>query len=340
MKIVYLYNWKNGLKSALPSDTLWGNLCWGLLYLFGEDTLQKFLNSYNSEQPELIISSTFPYYQTSKYKKLFFPKPLLPLSTSDKLPLESNQTVQEKIQNMSQRKKLKKYQHIEYNDFQKILSNSYNIQNVALEKAPTLVNYSITRNTINRFSGGTLKKEDTGQLFVEDFYFIDTQIDYSYSETTDYTNEVLEDGLFFLCHDKTEGKLEAVLRLLSHWGIGGNKTIGKGIFELRIEEIELMEPQNANAMINLSLYHPTQEELKYYKSQNLLFHYQLEMRKGYYGKEMIENKYEKKPLFYFKEGSLFPLLEKEYYGKNVIELEKIHRYGMPLMIKIFVSNSI
>lgn len=326
MKIVYLYNWKNGVKSSLPSDTLWGNLCWGFLYLYGESTLLDFLKSYEGEKPNLIMSSAFPYYITQNQEvKLFFPKPCYPLNEQN-LEVESNE---DKIQKMVERKKLKKIQWVEYSLWKQLIQDQYREEDFKNTiQAPKLFSSSITRNTIDRINGGTLQKGKHGQLFVEDYYLLELQ---NPPET-----ELQEIGLFFLCQDHTEGKLEAVLRLLSHWGIGGNKSIGKGIFEFRMEDFEIFEPQNANAMMNLSLYYPLQEELKFYKNHSKLFQYQLEIRKGYYG-ELIDGKYQKQPLFYFKEGSIFPLLPKDYYGQNVIELNRVHRYGMPLMLKFFVN---
>ncbi len=327
MKIVFLYNFKNGIKSPLPSDTLWGNLCWAMLYLYGEDTLTDFLNSYQSPQPQWILSSTFPYYkQENQKEKLFFPRPSMPLKSYDEIQnSHQNLSKLEKIQALSKRKEIKDIQFLEYHFFQALILGEEKTDNLPKDLVPKLVPFSMTRNTINRFSGGSLQKDGEGQLFTQEYFFIH------------YNQEMLsEKGLFFLCHDFSDGKLEACLRFLSHWGIGGNKTIGKGNFEFRVENFEFQEPQNPNALMNLTLYHPDPDEIQYYKSQPKNFSYQLIMRKGFFGKN-INGKYEKKPLFFFKEGSIFPYMEKQNFGKNIIELEKVHRYGMPLMIKIFIN---
>lgn len=327
MKIVFLYNFHYGIKSPLPSDTLWGNLCWAMYYLYGENTLIEFLNAY-SYQPPLILSSTFPYYKEFNQKeKLFFPRPSLPLKSFESIQSQNQKLNKlEKIQQLATRKEQKNIEFVEYDFFQNLILGKENTENLPKSLVPILKPSSLTRNTINRIQGGTLEIKETGQLFTQEFYYLQLN-----------KENISEIGLFFVCKDNTEGKLEACLRLLSHWGIGGNRTIGKGYFEFRIENFEIQEPQNPNALLNLSLYHPNHEEITYYKTQPELFVYQLVMRKGYFG-EKIGNKYEKLPLFFFKEGSLFPLLEKEFYGKNVQELGKVHRYGMPLMLKIFVNN--
>ncbi|GIV43256.1 MAG: hypothetical protein KatS3mg035_0379 [Bacteroidia bacterium] len=306
-----------------------GQFMLALLYLYGEKHLSDFLESYQTATPELIVSSTFPYYkQTDTH--LFFPMPLLLSANFENIsPSESHSGTYQKIQAMIRRKEYKKIQFLDFGSFQKIISGENPesfLEKVSLMQFPQLVPFSITRNTINRFSGGTLEVNKEGQLFTEDYYIL------QYS-----SEDVQEKGLFFLCHDHTEGKLEACLRLLSHWGIGGNRSIGKGNFHFKIEDFHIQEPQNPNALMNLSLYHPTDEEISYYKQNSQTFVYQLLTRRGFFG-ELINKKFQKKPLFYFKEGSVFPFLHRDSYGKNVIELDKVHRYGMPLMIKVLVNN--
>ncbi|HXH17927.1 MAG TPA: type III-A CRISPR-associated RAMP protein Csm4 [Chitinophagales bacterium] len=336
MKIIELYNLKGGLKSPLPSDTLWGNICWAIKYLYGDNDLTGFLDSYSTDQPALIVSSSFPFVRQKAQTIRFFPRPILPFKPFDDIQKKNkDKPLAEKITDMSTRKDQKDITLLDQSFFEKVIQGQADYEDMPSFKLPRIVATSITRNTIDRLRGGTLEINNTGQLFTEDEYFI------QYSSGDDEKEEA-ETGLFFLALDKTDGKLEAALRLLSHIGIGGNRSIGKGAFDFSVNDFEISEPAHPNALINLSLYVPADDELGYYKQHTLLFNYQLEQRKGYYG-ELQNGVYEKNPVVYFKEGAVFPLPEqqKPVYGKNITENNgayPVHRYGIGFMLKIFIDE--
>lgn len=336
MKIVELYNLQSGLKSPMPSDTLWGNICWAIKYLYGDSKLQEFLNSYSSDTPELIISSSFPFVKTGNKTTRFFPRPLLPHKPHDYIRKKTDEkTLSEKIQDMVKRKDQKDVLFLEQSFFEEVLNGKTDYENMPSFKSPKMFANSITRNTINRLRGGTLEINGTGQLFTEDEFFIH----YTADDKEDEKNEV---GLFFLAIDNSNGKLEGALRLLSHIGIGGNRSIGKGAFDFSVHDFKINEPAHPNALLNLSLYHPAIDDIKYYKQHPWLFNYQLEQRKGYYG-ELQNGVYEKNPVVYFMEGSVFPIPEqqKPFYGKNITENNgayPVHRYGIGFMFKMFIDE--
>jgi CRISPR-associated protein Csm4 len=57
--------------TTLRGDTLFGQICWAILYEFGKDTLSKLLKPYREgEKPFLIVSDAFP--------KGYLPKPNMP----------------------------------------------------------------------------------------------------------------------------------------------------------------------------------------------------------------------------------------------------------------------
>lgn len=333
-KIIYLSNITNGLKSPLPSDTLWGNICWAIKWLYGDEDLKIFLDSYMNGTPQLLISSSFPFLKKSNNTTCFFPRPILPHKSFDYiLSRNEHKTLSEKIQGMVKRKEQKDIWFLEESYFEKVLAGTADYDELPVFNAPKLFAHSITRNTIDRLRGGTLEINGTGQLFTEDEFFIQGPVN----------DESTESGLFFLSIDNTGGKLEAALRLLGHIGIGGNRSIGKGSFEFHMEDFEISEPAYANAMLNLSLYIPTKDELSQYLQQPFLFNYHLEQRKGFYG-EVINGTYEKHSLTYFKEGSVFPIIhnEKNFYGKNILNKNSgpylPHRYGFGFMIKMFINE--
>lgn len=338
MKIIYLYP-KSTFRTILRSDTLWGILCWGIRNVYGNNELECILNSYTQRNPEFIISSTFPFFEINGNKYHFLPKPNLP-ETYQAL---NNITRKEKIQSAKQRKKIKKIQFLELNDYQIFIAIPQQrqdiIKNIAFNKQEysiSIKSESISHNTINRLKGGTLKlNNESGQLFHVDEYFIQLIS----AEKEDNFDVDMPKGLFFLVKGNTE-KLEGALRFLNHIGYGGDRNTGKGKFYYEIKDFNIQEPEDYNAVTNLSLYYPTEYEIKQFKG-NPLFNYQIEERQGFLGFNNNYNNSLKPITSMFVEGSVFPKINQEFYGQNKIVIPKsekidynVFQFGYGFMIKI------
>jgi len=339
MKIIYLKP-LSGYATPLRSDTLWGLLCWGIRHLWGEEGkegLAAFLDACHEGTPPFVVSSTFPCKKYDKDWIPFFPNPL-------PFPDGYDADLEEARINAKLRKQYKKaYTYVNLVDFTNILQGSLTAKQLRqrlrdihdeeeklvkegkskLDRpiTPTEINqtvpraedFSMTHNTINRLRGGTLdlpvdggaEDEKAGQLFHSDeFYWSDKYADPHQDSNT---------GIFFLADGPDMSKLEAVLRLYRHWGFGADRTAGKGFFETEVYDFDFAQPTDANAMLNLSLFRPQQEELKALdeaaKDENKVrsFRYRIELREGWVGGDGIYQR--KTPHRYFTEGSVFPLLE-------------------------------
>ncbi len=356
LKVVYLYNFQGGLKSLLPSDTLWGNWASTIPMLFEHSTLQHFLNSYSdnsSDPPQLIISSSFPFYQHNNKTFRFYPIPHLPFSSNNNTDSQSKN-----FSYLQNRKKIKNINYIPESVFKKILSSQIKTLNELISELenfeketfhyPQIKTYDIIKNTIDRLHGGTLEKNGKGQLFTETEFHIN-----SASETI----QLEKTGLFFFAIDNTNGNLEKILNLLRIIGIGGNRSIGKGKFDYQIQEFDIndlyqnqnLSTSNPKSIINLSLYNPTPDELNnlvLQNSNNINLNYQLIKRQGYFGPSNAPN-FIKPPIYYFKESSIFPLNSTKistkdfskkhinFIGKNIIFSNNIHQYGLGLTLNIY-----
>ena len=160
-------------------------------------------------------------------------------------------------------------------------------------------------------------------------------------------------GLFFLVKGEKIDKLYGALRLLRHNGIGGERNTGQGFFDFEIQEtdFELKEPEDFNAVTNLSLYYPNQNsnELETFKKVPDFFNYQLEDRQGKIG-FLKYNKFDKYATTMFKEGSVFPVNKAnthEIFGtnrdvrpdENRNEIpHSIYQYGFGFMIKLKIAE--
>lgn len=357
MKIIYLKP-LSGYATPLRSDTLWGMLCWGIRHIWGETGLVAFLDDCNTGNPPFVVSSAFPYKQYGTDRVPFFPNPIA-------FPNEHQDNKEESLISAELRKKYRKaFAYVNLDDFSAIIKGELTARNLRQrlrdiydeekrladeatrngkpreervislneveQTAPYLENFSMTHNTINRLRGGTLDLpvdggapgEMAGQLFHSpEHYWTDKYADPDQESNT---------GIFFLADGPDTGKLEAVLRLFRHWGFGADRTSGKGFFDAYIpdEDFTFPLPGDANAMLNLSLFRPTDAESKTfdgYDADDARFHYRIELREGWVGADGFYLR--KTPNRYFSEGSVFPLLQLPQYrhlGGLVKQFEKPH----------------
>lgn len=307
MKIIYLKP-KSSFRNNLRSDTLWGLLCWGINNIFGESKLKDFINSYNEGGNVLKVSSAFPYINVNGKRNLYFPKPILkPIDINNYLDFYKITSKSNRSQVISKLKSFKKVKYINENAFFDLLNGRIteyelftntqiwdnNDINVSIKSV------DIMHNTINRLTNTTLE----GNLYIDSEIFAKNA------------------GLFFLLDGSIDqiNMVTAALRFYSHIGFGGDAAIGKGYFDIQIEDYNLTINKNANSFITLSLYSPVQNETIEFKKHPNLCWYELETRKGKYGGQHIKDtNFWKDSVLMFKEGSVFPNLNKTNYGINKI----------------------
>jgi CRISPR-associated protein Csm4 len=340
MKIVYLKP-KSGYRTSLRSDTLWGMICWAIRDLYGVEKLEALIESYQGGNRSAVqpfyISSAFPFKQVGKSKNCYFPMPQLPVREEDYQSLKGENFEAQK-EELRKLKKERKKHLIEQYLFEKIIKGEQSDNDIE-DKAPHQETLAVTHNTIDRIKGSTLELKGQGQLFhVEENFLLDKDNESKNQETV---------GLFFLAKGDLT-LLEAALRYLEHTGIGGDKGIGKGNFEITVEDFELSEPADYNAMVNLSLYTPIKTETEIWQnSKSEFLNYTITDRQGKVGGLALNKKnIWKEVVTMFKEGSSFPKVEeKTVFGENrIVKNEKdgvvpfnISHYGMAFMVKMKIQ---
>ncbi len=315
MKVVYLFP-KSPLKTELHSDTLFGIICWAIRLIYDEKVLEDLLEKLYNRTPPFLISSCFPftYHDLDQIKHHYLPKPILPVSANEK-----------------EYKKLNKCTHVSEEVFNEIINakrfyNDYlNDESLwkELENDFQIQHHETIHNSINRLSDTTEK----GGL-------------YSFSE-----KQFRETGLYFLVQGQELDKLQAALAFLSHYGFGGDTSIGKGSFRVKMADCQFLEePDNGNCFVNLSLYVPEQSEIDGIKNNKELAYYDLMSRSGKLAGELASTgKYAKRPVITFSEGSVLPNFKQkqDYYGKTLIIHKKddltdynVYYYGYSFAIKM------
>jgi len=335
MKIVYLEP-RSSYRNNLRSDTLWGLICWGIKTVFSEQKLEEFIEEHK-EKP-VKISSVFPFKVNSKdsnKKKLFFPRPILqPLNLNHFFESKGIDKKSERAQFIADLKKFKKVKFVEKSTFEKFLEGELNETEFFLNKSlwekenDFFKKEDILHNSINRLTNTTYSSSDDKRASL-------------YSTTETY---ISNGGLFFLIDGTPEQieLIEASLRFYSHVGFGGDSSIGKGYFKISVDDCELPESDNSDAFVTLSLFLPNDDELAEFQNDKSRVWYELEARKGKFGGQFVKiNRFWKESVLMFKEGSVFPNLNKSFYGKikTVMSQEEngmfdVYHYGVAFDLPI------
>ncbi len=274
---LHLSRGKSGLDESydvLHSDTLKSALFVCAMQLYDnqidrENFLEKFT-----------ISSGFPFNEN----ELFFPKPAL-------LPESFKATDTDDI------KKIKKIKYISQSLFENLLQGNFEpfskndiyesdfLSDKKLDKKP-FQNEVVQRVTVSR------SYENEGDTFYTDRIFFGRNC-----------------GLFVLLNtdnQEVKEKIKAAFRLLGDNGIGSDKSVGNGQFEMEwIDDFELAEAEKPTHQIAMSLYLPTKEETEKLNLEDSA--YSLIKRGGYIANpdDFNNSVLRKKSIYMFSEGAVF-----------------------------------
>jgi CRISPR-associated protein Csm4 len=278
------------IDEMLHSDTIKNALFVCAKQLFGDEIKETFFNDF-------LISSAFPYFKND----FFFPKPFL------KLPLKI------KDADKTEAKKLKKLQWIEKSLFENVITgketeickNDFSKDGKFLSKQ-----FSKSDDKEKRI---VYKIEETQRVRIK----YDDDAEPFYSSRIHFAKE---SGLYVLIKTENQVFYNKILKpafcVLGSNGIGSYKHLGNGQFEPEFvsDSYTIFFPQNATHQMCLSLFCPTEEEIK-----NLSItksSYQLVKRGGYLAspEDISKMSWRKKSIYMFQEGSVFPN-EQKFTGK-------------------------
>jgi len=303
MKIVSLKP-RSSLMTELRSDTLWGLIITAIARIYPEAVVQEIIDSYAGDHPFFQVSSAFPFRPSSQGGKTYlFPKPLLHTN----IDLKSCAGKQDGLEKLQHMKEFKRIRYVSKKVFQQVLGGTLT-DNDIFEKAKEnpagfsfngVQDLTVQHNTIDRRTWTTLEVNDKGQLYTSREQFFRKEY-----------------GLFFLVRGEQLDYVDSALRLLQHTGFGGGISVGKGVFDVEVEDFSIREPETADRVITLSLYSPTADELSGFGAAKEYMSYDLEFRKGSIGRN-LSRKHEKDGVLMFREGSVFPSLSRERYGRLI-----------------------
>jgi CRISPR-associated protein Csm4 len=309
----------------IHSDTLFSALCCAAVLLDGEEGVLAL-------KEKAHISSAFPFARYKVKDKdewkddYFFPKPLTPRDFD--------------FPNYSDEKKFRKLKYL----------------NQSLLEADLAGNLPLADFDEKRVKDGCWLAAEPDD---EDFRV------FKLSErpriTTDRTTQAAEiyhfsevhfnedGGLFFLADFDGDAKFkkqfESYLRLLGDEGIGADGTVGKGFFEIAVDEnVEIKTPDDANAFLMLSLYNPLEKEVP--KILPKVSSYEILTRRGWASAPGIAT-WRRRSLRMFGEGSVLrfennekpvgnipPVLKTSDKVGEVVPNHDVWRYGRAFCLPI------
>ena len=297
-------------SSPLQSDTLFGAFCWSYRYSYGEEALTKLLDEMKKGRPSVIFSNAFP--------KGALP---LPLGIRDTLAdFEKIENKEERRKAYQNHKKIKSAKYVTKEWFEKICKGDYagfttGLVDDGVQEA------TVMHNMVSRDAGIVKKNEDDqgGNLYEEDEFFMETGREYVV-----YIDSSLE-----------EETLKQVVQLMFLLGIGKNKSIGKGAFEiLEWHQEDKLTVENANAFVALSNFVPA-------KHDPVEGQYKIITKYGKLDREYASSDHPfKKPILFLQAGAVFREENvREYYGRcvenvSVIDGVVVNGYTMVVPMKL------
>jgi CRISPR-associated protein Csm4 len=153
-------------------------------------------------------------------------------------------------------------------------------------------------------------------------------------------------GLYFMIQTSNSDKeafldkLMGVMRLLGDNGIGLQRNLGNGRFEVKRDKLTIEIPNDTNAVVSVSLYCPNKEEIEDSSLKNS--YYQLMKRGGWLSSPENEDfiSFRKRSIHMFTEGSVFPFLNLDVKGKvhnlkpEKVSMHEVWRDGRSIFLPI------
>jgi CRISPR-associated protein Csm4 len=299
-------------SGVLPlSDTLFSAFCHGFRLLYGRSELESLLSRFAEGNTPFRLSCAFPSWD----KVLYFPVPL------NQMPRE---------------KDLKKVTWIDQGGWGRLLmgeSLEDVVKDTRVRYLPTAVAEGSGEGEDPFFPSrlpwiaSEVPRVGLDRLnnHPGDRFFHMTQVHY------------LPDAhIFFLVRLEEDGfwpRFQATWRLLADEGLGGDRTVGKGLFQTPVfDSVTLELPDDVTAHVLLSLYYPSPEEHKVVQGG----FYDFVERKGYVYSPNVQN-LRRQGVRFFRMGSVFQT-SKEPCGKLVdvtpaiFSEHKVYKYGIALSV--------
>lgn len=338
---------------VLHADALFAALCLGLRELRGVKRLEAFLDAFLAagqagRTPPLLLSSAFPFISLDEGQRLrFYPKPALSgFSGAD----------------IKQRKDYKKITFISETIFTERLAQTQpDLSKYCDEDGkPTLLQNKalwVSEDERGKLIAARRKAEQhkltAGQTDEELRWWQFQPITRVALDRAAHASQVYNVGRVYFAPgcglwfgirwlDETwREEIEAVLKILGHAGLGGERSAGHGQFDLLSSKTVDLPEASGPLCVTLSPYHPTPTEFEAFKNGQAS--YQLLLRRGWLGSPEGGG-WRHAAVRMLAEGSRFPASNRPFYG-DLVEVtperfkeqqnwHPVYRYGLAFPIGV------
>ena len=296
--------------SPLQGDTLFGAFCWSYRYSYGEEPLTELLEELKSGKQQITFSNAFPGGTLP-----------LPLGIRDmSADFEKIETKEERKKAYQEHKKLKSAKFVTRQWFQKIQEGDYYGFTAGLCDEG-ITEQTVVHNMVSRQEGIVKNIEGSGSLYGEDEFFVEK----------DYTYDV------YVLSTLPEDQLRTVIGMMFQLGIGKDKSIGKGAFEVVDwqEEKELLNCKKSNGFVALSNFIPAQDDPTDGRYKTLVKYGKMDREYA------ISETPFKKPLIFIQAGGIFKDEKvKMHYGRYVTQVSLIDGVvinGQTIAVPIWIN---
>ncbi len=283
--------WLEHIDNIIHSDTLFNAICWCYRMLYGNDQLEEFLNRFAYSTP-LYITSAFPFIDGL----YFFPRPMN--CNLAKLLRDASKDV------MVDNKAIKKIRFVEKGIFEKLI-NLENVNGVLSDQffsskevniKPEYVEY---RNMLDRLS-----KSST----VYRVKYVNSNYWFAYKVSSEYSNAI-----------------KASIRLLADEGIGGERSIGSGLFSVDFTSIDVKSVDESRRVVTLSLVNPSIQEVSEFVGDEYA-KYMVIRRGGGFTDPRLSSNERRRSLYMITEGSFLPCITGRVVNIGVDK--QVYEYGI------------
>ena len=325
----------------IGSDTLFGAVCWAIAIL-GLDDVSKILEGFQ-QRPLFAFSSAFPFLSYDDGLLHFYPKPFLPELSPEQLERLVSQRLKEdsalqqkqtKLKVIEKAKLIKECQWVSADLFAQIVQGKSNQENLCQR----LTRRGIPPADIEKWGSFLITSKEREEIKDEELLppwrlkdIVRNQIERRLGTTAEGFL-FMESELFFapgaglwclICVEEEclEKLLHPALRYLADTGIGGERSVGKGHFDIQIKESPPLPNagEAANTFLSLSYYLPAEGEIRFnsrYMSYRLVHRWakrESKFPEAFAGQRSPP--IYKQPVRLFAPGSLLPFSKrKEIYG--------------------------
>ncbi len=236
---------RSALGTPLTADTLFGHLCWGLVYHEGADRLRAFLTDMDSPQPPLVISDPLP---TGCWPMPALPGP--PISVLDRIRQEHKLDLCKGYDRIRRAMKQSFIPHEIWDALAARLDTTALAERL-VTRPPTaepLTRVTVPHNTINRLTVHTGSDAEAGGLFFEDVWFPNSK------------NGAVTFDLWILSVYPPE-RIKNLFTQALAGGYGRDAGTGKGHLTVEfVEPAELPRVDQPNAVMTLGTCIPAEQD--------------------------------------------------------------------------------